>query len=93
MGSYRSGYPTEVVVGESPGRGIEAQEVGDLQEAWMVQMPVPSRRSPEAKRALRFASDQHWIGRSQGHHAIACCPLPTGAISCAVGRKSLETLA
>jgi len=51
MGPYRSGYPTEVVGGESPGRGIEAQEVGDLQEAGMIQMPVPSRRSPEAKGA------------------------------------------
>jgi hypothetical protein len=32
-GAYRSGYPTGVVAGESPGRGIEAREAGDLQKS------------------------------------------------------------
>jgi hypothetical protein len=46
MDSYRSGYPTEVVGGESPGRGIEAREVADLQEAGMIQMPCQAAEAP-----------------------------------------------
>jgi hypothetical protein len=63
MGSFRPGYPMEVVGGESPGRGIEVQEVGDPQEAGMIQMPVTSRRSPgQSERLGLRATNTEWVG-------------------------------